>query len=126
MSWVVTGGAGYIGAHVVEALIEAGHEVVVLDDLSTGTRDRVHPGARFIEGSVLDAKTVADAVADARGVVHIAAKKQVGESVAEPLMYFQENVHGLTTLLDACRSAKVESFLFSSSAAAYGMPDVEL
>src|SRR4051794_27218687 len=124
MSWLVTGGAGYIGAHVVRALVEDGQDVVVLDDLSTGDASRILQGARFVEGSVLDREKVKLALQGVTGVVHIAAKKQVGESVAEPLHYYRENLDGLLTLLEECRSAGVEKFVFSSSAATYGMPDV--
>ena len=126
MTWLVTGGAGYIGAHVVRALTQVDQDVVVLDDLSTGTRDRVADGVRFVQGSVADREVLSKALAGVRGVVHIAAKKQVGESVAEPLHYYRENVDGLLTLLEACRSQGVERFVFSSSAATYGMPDVDL
>jgi UDP-glucose 4-epimerase len=126
MTWLVTGGAGYIGAHVVRAMVQDGREVVVLDDLSTGTLDRLHPAARFVEGSLLDAAALADAMRGVTGVVHIAAKKQVGESVADPLHYYRENVDGLLTLLEACRDGGVDRFVFSSSAATYGMPDVAL
>ena len=126
MSWLVTGGAGYIGAHVVRAMVEDGQQVVALDDLSTGDRARVHQGARFVAGSVLDREAVRAALDGVTGVVHIAAKKQVGESVAEPLWYYRENVDGLLTLLEECRTAGIEKFVFSSSAATYGMPDVEL
>jgi UDP-glucose 4-epimerase len=125
MSWLVTGGAGYIGAHVVRAMVEDGQQVVALDDLSTGDRARVHPDARFVEGSVLDRSALKDALHGVTGVVHIAAKKQVGESVAEPLWYYRENLDGLMTLLEECRDAGVDKFVFSSSAATYGMPDVE-
>jgi UDP-glucose 4-epimerase len=126
MTWLVTGGAGYIGAHVVRALVQDGRDAVALDDLSTGTRERVDPRARFVQGSLLD-RTVLDAVLPGvTGVVHIAAKKQVGESVAEPLHYYRENVDGLLTLLEACRDHGVEQVVFSSSAATYGMPDVDL
>jgi UDP-glucose 4-epimerase len=126
MTWLVTGGAGYIGAHVVQALLAAGEGVVVLDDLSTGTRERLDPTVRFVEGSLLYSDHVGSALEGVTGVVHIAAKKQVGESVAEPLHYYRENVHGLLTLLEACRTRGIDKFLFSSSAATYGMPDVEL
>ena len=126
MTWLVTGGAGYIGAHVVRAMAQDGQQVSVLDDLSTGTRDRVGEGVRFLEGSVRDAKAVSEALEGVTGVVHIAAKKQVGESVAEPLLYYRENVEGLLTLLEACRAGGVDRFVFSSSAATYGMPDVGL
>ena len=128
MTWLVTGGAGYIGAHVVRAMVADGQQVVALDDLSTGDRDRVDPGAAFAEGSVLDAGTLAKVLAGhgVTGVVHIAAKKQVGESVADPLLYYRENLTGLVTLLEACRDAGVDRFVFSSSASTYGLPDVEL
>ncbi len=128
MTWLVTGGAGYIGAHVVRALVDDGAPVVVLDDLSTGDVSRVDPGATFVAGSVLDGDLVARVLRDheVRGVVHIAAKKQVGESVADPLLYYRENVTGLVTLLEGCRGQGVDRFVFSSSAATYGLPDVEL
>ena len=126
MTWLVTGGAGYIGAHVVRALTQDGQDVVVLDDLSTGTPDRIVEGVRFVEGSLLDAQALAEAMQGVTGVVHIAAKKQVGESVAEPLHYYRENLDGLLTLLEACRDRGVDRFVFSSSAATYGMPDVDL
>jgi UDP-glucose 4-epimerase len=126
MRWLVTGGAGYIGAHVVRALVADGQDVVVLDDLSTGTASRVDPGARLVEGSLLDPAALGAAMDGVTGVVHIAAKKQVGESVDQPLHYYRQNVDGLLTLLETCRDRGVERFVFSSSAATYGMPDVEL
>jgi UDP-glucose 4-epimerase len=128
MTWLVTGGAGYIGAHVVRALVADGQQVVVLDDLSTGDRSRVDPGAVLVEGTVLDRGLVRAVLRDhaVSGVVHIAAKKQVGESVADPLLYYRENVEGLVALLDGCREQGVDRFVFSSSAATYGLPDVDL
>jgi UDP-glucose 4-epimerase len=125
-SWLVTGGAGYIGAHVVKALADQGERAVVLDDLSTGTPQRVGD-APLVTGSVLDTDLVARTLRehDVRGIVHVAAKKQVGESVERPMYYFRENVDGLLSLLDAATGAGVESFVFSSSAAIYGMPSVE-
>ena len=128
MTWLVTGGAGYIGAHVVRALVKDGASVVVLDDLSTGDASRVDPAAAFVEGSVLDRGLVRKALREhgVTGVVHIAAKKQVGESMADPLLYYRENVEGIVALLEACRDKGVGSFVFSSSAATYGLPDVEL
>ena len=128
MTWLVTGGAGYIGAHVVRALVTDGAEVVVLDDLSTGDGSRVDPAAAFVEGSVLDRGLVRRVLREhgVTGVVHIAAKKQVGESMADPLLYYRENVEGLIALLDSCRDKGVGEVVFSSSAATYGLPDVEL
>ncbi|MEU3335305.1 UDP-glucose 4-epimerase GalE [Streptomyces sp. NPDC002144] len=128
MTWLITGGAGYIGAHVVRAMTGAGERTVVYDDLSTGLGERVPDGVPLVVGSTLDGERVARALADHRitGVVHLAAKKQVGESVELPLHYYRENVEGLRVLLEAVTAAGVPSFVFSSSAAVYGMPDVEL
>ncbi len=128
MTWLITGGAGYIGAHVVRAMTEAGEQAVVYDDLSTGIAERVPEGVPLVVGSTLDAERVARTLADQEvtGVVHLAAKKQVGESVGRPLHYYRENVEGLRVLLEAVTTAGVPSFVFSSSAAVYGMPDVEL
>ncbi|MDT9700601.1 UDP-glucose 4-epimerase GalE [Streptomyces sp. P17] len=128
MTWLITGGAGYIGAHVVRAMSEAGERTVVYDDLSTGISERVPDDVPLVVGSTLDAEHVSRALVDHEitGVVHLAAKKQVGESVEQPLRYYRENVEGLRVLLEAVTSAGVPSFVFSSSAAVYGMPDVEL
>jgi UDP-glucose 4-epimerase len=127
MTWLVTGGAGYIGAHVVRAMVAAGREVVALDDLSTGDAARLQD-APLVVASVLDRPALDKAIAEhgVTGVVHIAAKKQVGESVADPLLYYRENLTGLTTLLEAVRGAGIDRFVFSSSAATYGLPDVDL
>ena len=127
MTWLVTGGAGYIGAHVVRAMAQDGLAVVALDDLSTGSASRV-TDAPLVRGSVLDRSVLDETIRqyDVSGVVHIAAKKQVGESVADPLLYYRENLSGLVVLLEACRAAGVSSFVFSSSAATYGLPDVDL
>ena len=126
MTWLVTGGAGYIGAHVVSAMREAGESVVVLDDLSSGDPGRI-PGTPLVTGSVLDGELVATTLRahDVRGIVHIAAKKQVEESVRRPLYYYRENVEALRVLLEAATATGVDSFIFSSSAAVYGAPDVE-
>jgi UDP-glucose 4-epimerase len=128
MTWLITGGAGYIGAHVVRAMTEAGERAVVYDDLSTGIAERVPDDVPLVVGSTLDAERVAHALADheVTGIVHLAAKKQVGESVDLPLHYYRENVEGLRVLLEQVTDAGVASFVFSSSAAVYGMPDVEL
>ncbi|WP_340378443.1 UDP-glucose 4-epimerase GalE [Streptomyces sp. SS7] len=127
MTWLITGGAGYIGAHVVRAMTAAGERAVVYDDLSTGVAARVPAGVPLVTGSTLDGERVARALAEhtVTGVVHLAAKKQVGESVERPLHYYRENVEGLRVLLEAVTEAGVGSFVFSSSAAVYGMPDVD-
>lgn len=128
MTWLITGGAGYIGAHVVRAMTEAGEPVVVYDDLSSGIAGRIPAEVPLVEGSTLDARRLAGTIAGhgVTGVVHLAAKKQVGESVERPLHYYRENVEGLRVLLEEVTKAGVASFVFSSSAAVYGMPDVDL
>lgn len=127
MTWLVTGGAGYIGAHVVRAMAADGLPVVVLDDLSTGDAGRI-PDVALIVGSIRDRELVRRVLAEhhVHGVMHIAGKKQVGESVRDPLLYYRENVDGMVALLDCCRDAGVAKLVFSSSAAAYGLPDVDL
>ncbi|KIZ18677.1 UDP-glucose 4-epimerase GalE [Streptomyces natalensis] len=128
MSYLITGGAGYIGSHVVRALRQAGEPVVVLDNLTTGIADRIPEDVPLVVGSTLD-RALLDrtfAAHEITDVVHLAAKKQVGESVEMPLHYYRENVHGLQILLEAMASAGVGRFVFSSSAAVYGMPDVDL
>ncbi|WP_432086971.1 UDP-glucose 4-epimerase GalE [Streptomyces sp. bgisy095] len=128
MTYLITGGAGYIGSHVVRAMTQAGERVVVLDDLSTGYEARVPEGVPLVVGSTLDREVLDRTIAEhgVTGVVHLAAKKQVGESVELPLHYYRENVIGLTVLLEAVAAAGVRNFLFSSSASVYGMPDVDL
>jgi UDP-glucose 4-epimerase len=127
MTWLVTGGAGYIGAHVVSAMRDGGAAVIVLDDLSTGDRAHV-AGVPFVEGSVLDQPLLERTMREhaVTGVVHIAGRKQVEESVRRPLFYYRENVEGLRRLLEAVTATGVGSFVFSSSAAVYGVPDVDL
>lgn len=123
-TWLITGGAGYIGAHVVRALMQSGRDVVVLDDVSTGDADRIPQGVPFIRASVLDTPVVHDALREhlVEGVVHLAAKKAVGESVEQPLRYYRENVTGVIALLEAMRDADVTKLVYSSSAAVYGEP----
>ena len=120
MSILVAGGAGYIGAHVVRLLLERGEEVVVVDDLSYGTPERVK-GADVVEAltEVMSSRGVT-------AVIHFAARKQVGESVERPAWYYQQNVGGLANMLLAMETAGVDQMIFSSSAAVYGMPPVEI
>ncbi|MDQ0988243.1 UDP-glucose 4-epimerase GalE [Streptomyces sp. V2I9] len=128
MTWLITGGAGYIGAHVARAMVAAGERVVVLDDRSSGLVDRLPESVTVVEGSASDRALLERVLAShaVSGVVHLAAKKQVGESVEKPLLYYRENVAGLAVLLEAVVAAGVPRFLFSSSAAVYGVPDVDL
>jgi UDP-glucose 4-epimerase len=124
MKVAVTGGAGYIGSVVTEHLRAAGHEVVVIDNLSTGHRGAVERGVPFREGDLLDERFLDGALADGiDAVCHFAAFSQVAESVAEPLRYYRNNVGGAVSLLGAMKRANVRHILFSSSAAVYGEPD---
>jgi len=128
MTWLITGGAGYIGGHVVRELTAAGERVVVLDNLSSGAAARLPVGVPLVVGSTLDRALLDRAITGhgVTGVLHLAAKKQVGESVAEPLHYYRENVEGLRIVLEAAVAGGVKRVLLSSSAAVYGMPDVDL
>ncbi|MFI6349069.1 UDP-glucose 4-epimerase GalE [Streptomyces sp. NPDC050560] len=127
MTWLITGGAGYIGAHVVRSMTAAGLRVVVFDDLSSGVSERLAPEVPRVRGEVSDTALLKSVLAEhsVTGVVHLAARKQVGESVERPLHYYRENVGGLTGLLEAVAEAGVRRFLFSSSAAVYGNPDTD-
>ncbi|MEU3503774.1 UDP-glucose 4-epimerase GalE [Streptomyces hundungensis] len=118
--YLVTGGAGYVGSVVAARLVEAGHTVTVVDDLSTGFREAVPAGAAFIEGRVQNAAKWLDATYDA--VLHFAAYSQVGESVTVPEKYWANNVGGTMALLAAMRDAGVGRLVFSSTAATYGEP----
>ncbi len=121
MRLLVTGGAGYIGSVVGEQLTAAGHDVVVLDDLSTGHADAVSPGAAFVHA---DLRAAAGVLADGcDAVLHFAARSLVGESMAEPQKYWNQNLGGSLALLDAMRAAGVGRIVFSSTAAVYGEPE---
>ena len=124
MHVLVTGGAGYVGSVSVEALVAAGHEVIVLDDLSKGHREAVAPGARLVEGSYADAGLLGALLAETSvdAVLHCAARSLVGESVANPALYYRENVAGGVVLLEALREAGIRRLVFSSTAAIYGAP----
>ena len=123
MTWLVTGGAGYIGGHTVRELLAAGYPVVVLDDLSTGDPGRLPAGVPVVVGSVRDQATVRATLAShrVRGVVHLAGRKSVAESVRRPGWYHRENVGGLAAVLAAMAQEGVHHLVFSSSAAVYGM-----
>jgi UDP-glucose 4-epimerase len=122
MRVLVTGGAGYIGSVVAAQLVAAGHEVTVLDDLSTGHADAVPAGAGFVKGTLRDC--AAEVLADGTdAVLHFAAKSLVGESMAEPARYWSANLGGTITLLEAMREIGVRTIVFSSTAAVYGEPE---
>ncbi|HOW96012.1 MAG TPA: NAD-dependent epimerase/dehydratase family protein, partial [Mycolicibacterium fallax] len=128
MTWLVTGGAGYIGAHVVRALRADGIAVVVIDDLSTGLPQFVPDDVPLVRANLLDGDAVRATLAehDVVGVIHIAGYKYAGESVTRPLHTYTQNVSAMVTLLAAMADAGVDKCVFSSSAATYGTPDTEL
>lgn len=119
-TWMVTGGAGYIGAHVARRMLESGYEVIVVDDLSTGFRSFVPPDARFLERSLADVRPADLDGVD--GVVHLAALKYAGVSVEQPLRFFANNVEGMRVLVEAMVGAGVDRLVYSSSASVYGTP----
>lgn len=128
MAWLVTGGAGYIGSHIVRAFRAEGIDVVVLDDLSTGRKEFVPDGVPFVQGSITSAPDLSRVFDSAHidGVVHLAGFKYAGVSVQRPLDCYATNVEGTRLLLEACARHGVMDFVFSSSAAVFGTPDVEL
>jgi UDP-glucose 4-epimerase len=125
MRVLVTGGAGYVGSVSVERLLEAGHEVVILDDLSTGHREAVPDGASIEVGSYGEQATIARLLRGSRvdAILHCAARSLVGESVRDPARYYRDNVAGGIVLLEAARQAGVGRVVFSSTAAVYGIPE---
>lgn len=122
MKYVVTGGAGYVGSICAAVLIEDGHEVTVVDDLSTGNRDGVPPGATFVEGGVADVVFSVLSTEKFDGVLHFAAQSLVGESVEKPEKYWRGNLGAALELLDAIVANGVPRLVFSSTAATYGEP----
>jgi len=128
MTWLVTGGAGYIGAHVVRALRAEGIATVVLDDLSSGHESFLSPDVPFVLGSILDAALVSETIrANAvTGVIHVAGFKYAGVSVQRPLHTYEQNVTGTAVLLAAMQEHGVDRIVFSSSAAVYGTPQTDL
>jgi len=125
MKLLVTGGAGYIGSATSQLLIEAGHDVVVLDNLSMGHREAVPAEAEFAEADLLDGDAVRDVFQKHTpdGVVHFAASSLVGESMQDPNKYFRNNVTGAVNLVEAMRAAGTGLIIFSSTAATYGVPE---
>ncbi|WP_417563422.1 UDP-glucose 4-epimerase GalE [Microbacterium sp.] len=128
MTWLVTGGAGYIGAHIVRALAAAGLAPVVIDDLSSGHAEFVPDGVPFVRGSILDRDLVGLTLRthEVQGVIHVAGFKYAGVSVQRPLHTYAQNVEGTRIVLEAMDAAGVADLVFSSSAAVYGTPDVPL
>ena len=128
MTWLVTGGAGYIGAHVVQALKAVGLTPVVLDDLSSGHAEFVPEDVAFVRGTILDSDLMLDTLRRHRvtGVIHVAGFKYAGVSVQRPLHTYEQNVTGTAVLLAAMQDRGVDRIVFSSSAAVYGTPDVDL
>jgi len=127
MTWMVTGGAGYIGAHIARSFLRADVPVVVFDDLSLGRREFVPADAAFVEASILDRAALAKAFNDhgVTGVVHLAGLKYAGVSMDRPLDFYEVNVEGTRRLIETIVKSEVPNFVFSSSAAIFGTPDVE-
>ncbi len=125
MTWLVSGGAGYIGAHVVRAFLADGIDVVVVDDLSSGKAEFVPDGVPFVRANLLDGAAVRGALEGVSGVVHLAGFKYAGVSVERPLHTYTQNVTAMVSLLEAMDEKGVRNIVFSSSAGVYGTPKVE-
>ena len=125
MAILVLGGAGYIGSHTVYELIDAGRDVVVADNLQTGFKAAVHPKAKFYQLDIRDrgALDTLFQAEDIEGVIHFAASSQVGESMSDPLKYYDNNLHGTMVLLQSMVAHGVDKIVFSSTAATYGEPE---
>jgi UDP-glucose 4-epimerase len=123
MKVLVTGGAGYIGSVLVNKLIEAGHQVNVLDDLSNGFQENIDKNANFINGSILDDNKLNKALDDVEVVMHLAAKIRVEEGQSKPDLYKKVNIEGTLNLLKMCSEKKINKFVFASTAAVYGDPE---
>lgn len=121
--WLVTGGAGYIGGHVVRSLLEAGHQPCVIDDLSTGIRGRIPPTVPFLNADIRDAGALMDAMEGCHGVIHLAGRKSVGESVEKPLAYWDANLGGTLDVLRAMVYCGIHRIVFSSTASVYANSD---
>ena len=123
MHILVIGGAGYIGSHVVLDLLNKGHKIRVFDNLSTGSLENIFPMTEFIEGDILDPTALSDAMEGIDAVIHLAAKKAVGESMENPEKYAINNITGTLNVLNTMAEKKIRYFVFSSSAAVYGIPE---
>lgn len=123
MKVLVTGGAGFIGAHVNKLLLEAGHEVVVLDNLSHGYKETVDKRAKLVIGDINDPIKTKEALKGVNAVIHMAGLIVVPDSVKDPVLYCQNNVIGTVNLLECMRAANVKKIIFSSSACVYGTPE---
>jgi UDP-glucose 4-epimerase len=122
MTWLLTGGAGYIGAHIVRALQEIGRDVVVVDDLTSGFAENLPENVPLVRANTLETDVLEATMREHNvvGVIHLAAKKAVGESVARPLYYYEQNVTAMCHLLEAMERVDVKQMVFSSSSATYG------
>lgn len=127
MTWMVTGGAGYIGAHVARALVNANMETVIVDDLSSGLTSFLPDGVPFVHADILNKGALVEAMAanNVTGVIHVAGFKYAGVSVQRPLHTYTQNVTATVTLLDAMHECGIDQIVFSSSAAVYGTPNVD-
>lgn len=125
---LVTGGAGYIGSHTVDALINTGFKVIIIDDLSTGFSELIHPDAIFFQLSLNDTQKLSEIMISEKvcGVIHFAAKIVVPDSIIHPLEYYENNTQGVISTLKACQTAGIKNFVFSSTAAVYGNASEDL
>ena len=125
MNLLITGGAGYIGSHVVLAAIDCGYEVTVLDDLSTGSLENINPKTKFIHGSILSKQDLSSLFSNNKFdcIIHLAAKKAAGDSMLNAIPYSENNIIGSLNLINACSFYGVKNFVFSSTAAVYGKPE---
>jgi UDP-glucose 4-epimerase len=120
MRVLVTGGAGYIGSILVAELINEGYEINILDDLSSGYMDNIHPASNFIKGSILNRRNVRESLAGCEAVIHLAAKSIVSESLKNPKLYLRVNFEGTKLIAHEAKNKNVKKFLYSSTASVYG------